>query len=196
MCLSENREMSKHKKEPDEIIRGYALADDPDLKASLELTEREQIFVHEYLENGFDLKKAAFKATNAFGEPSPRPWSDNSHWSSVGNKLLKIPRVQQYIDAHHRKAEIRIGTPITIESVVDVLNKILHKEDAEDRDRIKAAEVMLKHLNGFKSHNEAKAPKSLTVISSMSESEIAKELETALKTLPLKDNNIIEAEEL
>lgn len=188
--------MSKHKQVPEEIIRGYALADDPDLKAALELTPREQIFVDEYLENGFDVKKAAFKAVNSIGEPSPRPWSDFAHWSSVGNKLLKIPRVQQYIDAHHRKAEIRIGQPITIESVVDVLNKILHKEEAEDRDRIKAAEVMLKHLNGFKSHNEAKAPKSLTVISSMSEGEIAKELETALKTIPLKDNNVTEVEEI
>lgn len=188
--------MSKHKQVPEEIIRGYALADDPDLRAALELTPREQIFVDEYLENGFEKKKAAFKATNAFGEQSIRPWSDGSYWTQQANKFLAIPRVQQYIDAHHRKAEIRIGQPITIESVVDVLNKILHKEEAEDRDRIKAAEVMLKHLNGFKSHNEAKAPKSLTVISSMSESEIAKELETALKTLPLSDTNITEVEEL
>lgn len=188
--------MSKHKQVPEEIVRGYVLSDDPDLKAALELTKREQIFVDEYLENGFERKKAAFKATNAFGEQSVRPWSDNSYWTQQGNKFLAIPRIIQYIDAHHRKAEIRIGQSITIESVVDVLNKILHKEEAEDRDRIKAAEVMLKHLNGFKNHNEAKAPKTLTVISSMSEGEITKELETALKTFPLKDNNIIEVEEL
>lgn len=188
--------MSKHRQEPEEIVRGFVLADDPALKSSLELTDRERIFVDEYLANGFDKHKASFKATNAFGEPSKRPWSDRSYWAQQGNKFLAIERVKTYIDTHHQKAEIRVGSPITIESVVDVLNKILHKEDAEDRDRIKAAEVMLKHLNGFKSHNEAKAPKSLTVISSMSESEIAKELETALKTLPLKDNNIIEAEEV
>ena len=188
--------MSKHKQSGDEVIRGFVLKDDKKLRSELELTDRENVFVTEYLSNGFNESHAAFKAVNAFGQPSPHPQTDNFYWKRQGYKFLRVQRVKDYIATHHKKTEIKLNKEITIESVVGVLDKILHTEDAENKDRIKAGEILLKYLNAFKPHNEAKAPKSLTIISNMTAGEIELEMAKMIGTLPTQDDTITEVEEI
>lgn len=188
--------MSKYKQTGEEVIRGFVLKDDKKLRSELELTDRENVFVEEYLSNGFDHAKAAFKAVNAFGEPSPNGADEHYYWQRQGHKFLRIQRVKDYIATHHKKTEIKLNKVITIDSVVGVLDKILHTEDAENKDRIKAGEILLKYLNAFKPHNEAKAPKSLTIISNMTAGEIELEMAKMIGNVPLQDGNIIDVEEI
>lgn len=186
--------MSKYKKTGEEVIRGFVLKDDKKLRSELELTDRENVFVEEYLSNGFDHAKAAFKAVNAFGEPSPNGADEHYYWQRQGHKFLRIQRVKDYIATHHKKTEIKLNKVITIESVVGVLDKILHTEDAENKDRIKAGEILLKYLNAFEKHETAKSPKSLTIISKMSPAEIEAEMAKMISTSSLKDDNITDVE--
>lgn len=187
--------MSKFKQTGDEVIRGFVLKDDKKLRSELELTDRENVFVREYLSNGFNESNAAFEAVNAFGEPSPYPKSDGFYWKRQGHKFLRIQRVKDYIATHHKKVEIKLNKVITIDSVVGVLDKILHTEDAENKDRIKAGEILLKYLNAFEKHETAKSPKQLTIISKMSPAEIEAEMAKMIGNgQPLKDDTITDVE--
>lgn len=179
--------MSKHNRSQEEVIRGYVLKDDPFLQAAYELTEREKVFCDEYLAT-LDERLAAYKAVNLTGQ-SKHPIENRDFWKREATKLFNIPRVKNYIDHHNKQAELKIGKPVTIESVVEVLGEIMYDNTAENKDRIKAGEVLLKHLNGFEKHNNSKAPKQLTIINQMSEEDTKLELEKAMKKIEHLKNN-------
>jgi hypothetical protein len=195
--------MSKHARETEEIVRGFVLKDTPEVASYLELTPREKVFCEEYLSNGYNRAKAAFKAVNTYGEPSPHPLSKSDYWAREGYKLMAIKRVHTYIQAHIKMGEIKLGKPLTVESVTQVIGDILYDGTLEPRDRLKAGEILLKHLGGFTKHNESRAPKQLTVINGMSPKELEDELALVLagakslqelKDLEDQNNNIEDAQ--
>jgi phage terminase small subunit len=190
--------MGKHNQSHEEFIRSWVHRGNPALLAELELTDRERVFCEEYLSNGFNRNKSAFKAVNSSGAISKHPITNGVYWSQQAYKFLQIDRVKNYLKAHTEEMEIKLGNPISIDSVVEVLGDILHNDEATHKDRIKAGEILLKHLNAFSAHNESKASKQLTVINGMTPSQVDDELTQAMKKLsmdkPLKDDNITEVE--
>lgn len=78
------------------------------------------------------------------------------------------------------KNEITGEQIITVAEVIYVLKDILKNDFAEHRDRIKSAELLLKHLDGFKSHNTSKASKSLTIISEKSSEDLLLDLQNMI----------------
>lgn len=149
-----------------------------DVVDSYGITPLQKTFIEEYLTNGMNATKAAMVAIQT---NSPETYEKNinrkGYFSMRGAKMGESPTVKKYIFDHKG---IKAG--VTVKEVIKVLETILHDEDEETKNRIKSAELLLKHLDGFKKHNESKAPKSLTVISNMSEKDIDRELAKLIGT--------------
>ena len=80
---------------------------------------------------------------------------------SQGFDLLKKPEVQQAIEEMEKKAQARAG--ITVEKIVDRINKIAEDPTALPRDRLKADELLGKYLGMFTEKVEMKGEIDTTV---------------------------------
>ena len=164
-----------------------------DVVDSYGITPLQKTFIEEYLTNGMNATKAAMVAIQT---NSPETYEKNinrkGYFSMRGAKMGESPTVKKYIFDHKG---IKAG--VTVKEVIKVLETILHDEEEETKNRIKSAELLLKHLNGFRNHNESKAPKSLTVISNMSEKDIDRELEKLIGSpvTELPEAEVIEEDE-
>nr|DAU29937.1 MAG TPA: Terminase small subunit [Caudoviricetes sp.] len=99
------------------------------------LTERERIFADEYI-----------KTTNATQSAIKAGYAENSA-SVTGSKMLRKPKVRQYIDAVMN--ERSKNTIATADEVLEYLTKVMNGEekdafglDASIADRTKAAELL------------------------------------------------------
>lgn len=88
-------------------------------------------------------------------------------------------KVKQYIALAIKQANQVLkkqdsDSVITVTEVVDHLATMLRNEDGseEGRVRVKSAEILLKHMDGFKRHNESKAPKTAILINNLSDEEL------------------------
>jgi hypothetical protein len=185
--------MSKHYQTSEEFIRYQLLKSQGDLKlaSSLVLTPIERDFINYLLQN-LPRDEAAFRASNSSGRASKHPRSNTKFWQERGYKLSSSQRVKDYLASIHQEYDMaKLLKPITIENVVGVLHKLLHDESLEPKDRIKSGEILLKHLGGFKQHQEARAPKHLTIINNLTPAEIDKELENVSLALNYKKDETI-----
>jgi len=125
-----------------------------------------------YFNNGLNMTDAYIRAFDKTTDPAKRVMMGVS-----AARMFKSQRIQNYLTESMTEANKKIGL-ITIDEVVSELVTILKKEDARDQDKIKAGELLLKHLNAFESHNKAKAPKQLVIqtVEKLSEQQIIEEL--------------------
>jgi len=185
--------MSKYCTTPEEFIRYQLLKSEGDLKlaSSLVLTPIERDFINFLLQN-LPRDEAAFRASNTNGRASKHPRTNIKFWQERGYKLSSSQRVKDYLSSVDQQYDMaKLLKPITIENVVGVLHNLLHDESLEPKDRIKSGEILLKHLGGFKQHQEARAPKQLTIINNLTPAEIDKELENVSLALNYKKDTTI-----
>jgi hypothetical protein len=115
--------------------------------------------------------------------------------SGAASNLMNSTRIQSYLQEQHLKTAIDPETDeayITIPELVKNLADIAKNEENKAGDRIKASEVLLKHLNGFEAHNSSRAPKMLTYISNQSDTDLLNEIHTLSQELlgaPTNFNN-------
>lgn len=105
------------------------------MAAASTLTEKERIFADEYI-----------KTTNATQSAIKAGYAENSA-SVTGSKMLRKPKVRQYIDAVMN--ERSKNTIATADEVLEYLTKVMNGEekdafglDASIADRTKAAELL------------------------------------------------------
>jgi hypothetical protein len=170
-----------------------------------QLTQKQQKMLLSWFQNDCN-QVTAFKS--AFPE-----WCEGrkeSVISGAASNLMNSTRIQSYLQEQHLKTAIDPETDeayITIPELVKNLADIAKNEENKAGDRIKASEVLLKHLNGFEAHNSSRAPKMLTYISNQSDTDLLNEIHTLSQELlgaPTNFNNnenssgedYIEAEEI
>jgi hypothetical protein len=136
------------------------------------LTDKQARFVALYMAEGFTNSTQCYK--EAYQVTNPK----ESTVKPLASKLLHSEKIQACL-ADHLKVANWVGDKeiVTTTEVLEVLKDILHKEDAENKDRIKAGEILLKHLNAFKDHNNSKASKQLNITTNKSTEDLMKELE-------------------
>lgn len=100
------------------------------------LTELEQLFVNEYLQNGYNAKKALLKV---------RPGLKDSSYEVVPYEILRRERVKSYIDKH--RTQVFDSLQIDAKRVLSALSDIAFDETLKPRDRAKSLELLGKWLN-------------------------------------------------
>jgi hypothetical protein len=87
-----------------------------------------------------------------------------------------------------------------IDDVLKVISSILHDENAENKDRLKAGELLLKHHGAFEKHNVQKSSKSIVLnqVTALSDKELEEQLRNRLSTpsQKIRDKNIVDVEEI
>jgi hypothetical protein len=141
-------------------------------------TELQSYFLEEYLSNGMKITDAARQAMLSINQKYAK--ESNAYFSARGAKFLASPTVSAYLAKYLKKAKAA-----SVNEVLDVISSILHDEEAENKDRLKAGELLLKHHNAFDKHQQARANKSLTLnsIGALSDKELEKELQKRLSQL-------------
>ena len=193
--------MGKHNESQEEFLRRTKLMSEGKTKLAmaLALTPIERAYVNALLKTGHKAE-AAYIASNTGGRKSKHPRSNTTYWGQRAFKIASSTRVQEYLANVDQNIEPEdLTTPVSINDVTKVLGELLHNTEIEPRDRIKAGEILLKHLGGFNKHQEARAPKQLTVINNLSPSEIDRELENISLSLSpppkLSDEQIYDLEQ-
>lgn len=153
------------------------------------LTEAQKIFLEVYLSNGMVAYPAIKKTLELTSDIRDK---DDRYYQMRAARMLEGVAVVNYLDDWHKKRR----TKISIDDVLNTVNDIMTNPDEDSKNRLKAAELLMKHLGGFAKNNEQKASKSLTIINNKSEKEIDEELRKVL-TLPKNSTkDIIEVEEI
>ena len=142
-------------------------------------TELQAQFLEEYLSNGMRITEASKNALIAVSGDKYKN-ETSPYFSMRGSRILESPTVSAYLAKYLKKTKAA-----SVSEVLDVISSILHDEDADNKDRLKAGELLLKHHNAFDKHNQARAPKSLTLnnIGALSDKELEKELQKRLSQL-------------
>lgn len=158
------------------------------LKQSHEISEKDQeifkftkaqtVFIETYLSNGMVAYEAAKEAVRL---TSPhiyeKKMDDRRYFSMRASEYMKSTKIEGYL-----AKVINKNTVSSVSQVLAVVDSILHDTTAENKDRLKAAELFLKHYNAFSKHQEARSTKVLNVnnLSSLSDKELERELQSRL----------------
>jgi hypothetical protein len=127
-------------------------------KVTFKLTDLQVDFIEEYLSNGMTPSSAA---KYALSKKNGVTREDDRYYSAKAPRLLNSPRVQAYLLSQTKNsAKFAVSS---VDSIISVVSTILHNESEETKDRLKAAELLLKHYDGFKKHNESKSTKSIVL---------------------------------
>lgn len=145
-------------------------------RRTYKFTLAQEVFLQHYLSNGM---KAGLAAQEAIKATSPKVYEEQlikdekkkTYFNMRGARFKESIAVSGYL------SKVMTGKAgVTVDHIKGVLTTFLDDEGEETKNRIKAAELLLKHLDGFKQHNESKAPKSLTILNSMTKDEIDAEM--------------------
>jgi hypothetical protein len=153
------------------------------LVAKNRLTKKQVDFLKLWFKNGCH-------NTNAYLELDPNV--SKAHAAVYAGYILNSPAVQGYLYELSNRAMIDPQTEeaiITIPQIVQNLADITNSKDEKSADRIKAAEILLKHLNGFEAHNNSRATKVLAIINEKSDDELLSDINTTMKSLGLTITN-------
>jgi hypothetical protein len=143
---------------------------DPSLVLKHKLTIGQQNFLEEWMNNGHD-QLEAYRVTN----PSKLEGRSPITIRTRASQLINSTKIQNYLRDFQYRAAFNPETEepiITVNDVVTELAKIIRSDVSKDSDRIKASEVVLKHLNAFSDHNSSRAPKILNYIQNQSTDEL------------------------
>lgn len=168
---------------------------DDDIITKYKLNERQSDFIAHYLTNGHLISEAYHSVYN------PTVEFDTVHKPTLYSKasrLMATDKVKFAIADQIKRLNSRRGiNVITIEEVLDILGGILQKEDAADKDKIRAGEILLKHLNAFKEHNNSKASKTMNIIAGRTTEELrehVQQLQLTLSEEEILPNNLSPSE--
>lgn len=103
----------------------------------MQLNHRQLLFCQHYLKTGF--AGEAYKL--AYG------MENDDHARANASRLLSNVVIKEYIESFHKQMEEQ--TKITVESVLKGIYEIATKESARDSDKLKAYELLGRHLNIF-----------------------------------------------
>jgi hypothetical protein len=147
------------------------LALDPYLTKKYNLSRKQETFLKLYLQNGMSNVLECYR--EAYNNDNP----NRATVAPMASKILQNQKIQACLSDHLKKANL-LGDKeiVSTQDVVQVLAGILNKEDAADKDRIKAGEILLKHLNAFKEHNNSKASKQLHITSEKSPEQLISDM--------------------
>jgi len=142
------------------------------------LTHPQKLFVEEYLSNGMKSTAAAKYAVEATSPEIKEKNNPDTYFGMRAKAFLTAKSISTYLD----KILLNKKTASTLEEVLQVVSSIMHNEDAEHKDRLKGAELLLKHYGAFEKHQNARSAKSLTLngVSAMSDKELQAELRKRL----------------
>jgi hypothetical protein len=158
------------------------------------LTPLQKLFVEEYLSNGMESTDAARQALSALKPELAN--KDRRYYSYRATNFLESGPVSNYLAKQLNKPK----SLTSIDDILKVVSSIMNEEANEPKDRLKAAELLLKHLGGFEKHNVQKSPKSIVLnqITEMSDKDLDEQLRKKLSTpsQKIKDTKIIDVEEL
>ena len=130
--------------------------------------------------------------------------NEEHHANELTSKELDIPlnngynrriKIKQYIAISIKRANEVIKkkdgvSVITVTEVVEELATMLKRDGGEDgRVRVKAGEILLRHLNGFSKHNESKANKTMININSMSDEDLQERINKLQQNIQTIDLN-------
>lgn len=156
------------------------------LVAKNRLTKKQVEFLKLWFKNGCH-------NTNAYLELDPTTTKGNA--AVYAGYILNSPAVQGYFYELSNRAMIDPETEtaiITIPQIVQNLADITNSTTEKSSDRIKAAEILLKHLNGFEAHNNSRATKVLAIINEKSDDELLSDINTTMKSLGLTITNHVQ----
>jgi cysteinyl-tRNA synthetase len=158
------------------------------------MTPLQKLFIEEYLSNGLQSTDAARQALTALKPELAN--KDRRYYSYRATSFLESTPVSTYLAKNLNKPK----SLTSIDDVLKVVSSIMNEESNEPKDRLKAAELLLKHMGGFARDNAQKAPKSIVLnqITEMSDKELEQQLRDRLASpsQKIKDNNIIDVEEI
>jgi phage terminase small subunit len=113
------------------------------------LNAKQKAFTVEYMKDK-NATQAAIRA--GYSEKTAR---------SIGNELLAKPDIQKAIEDLEKAAQTRAG--ITVEKIVERINKIAEDPNTLPRDRLKADELLGKYLGMFTEKVDVKGSIDTTV---------------------------------
>jgi cysteinyl-tRNA synthetase len=158
------------------------------------MTPLQKLFVEEYLSNGMESTDAARQALSALKPELAN--KDRRYYSYRATNFLESAPVSNYLAKQLNKPK----SLTSIEDILKVVSSIMNEEANEPKDRLKAAELLMKHLGSFEKHNTQRAPKSIVLnqITEMSDKELEQQLRERLSSPSQKiiDKNIVDAEEI
>ena len=118
------------------------------------LTQLQQAFVNEYLNNGYNARKALMTV---------RPDYKDTSYDVVPYQILKIEHVKNYIDKH--REEVFESLHIDAKRVLSALSDIAFDEKLKPRDKTKALELLGKWLNLYdKDTNRGTEPQQIRIL--------------------------------
>ncbi len=100
------------------------------------MNQKQALFVSEYLKTG----NATQAYMTAYGQ------MDEAAAAANASRLIRNDKVQKAIHEHQKKMQTQTG--ITVEQVVKRIAKLADKA-ARDGDRLKALDMLMKHLGGY-----------------------------------------------
>lgn len=164
------------------------------------LSQKQQTFLEEWFNNGHDQLAAYRRVTPQETQDRITPSTQRTHASQIINSV----KIQNYLADFSLKSSINPDTEepiITVREVIQSLADIIQSDTAKDSDKIKASEVVLKHLNAFSDHNSSKSPKILTYINNQSTDDLINEINLLQDELIrdgklLQKNNYADYEEI
>jgi hypothetical protein len=158
------------------------------------MTPLQKLFVEEYLSNGMESTDAARQALSALKPELAN--KDRRYYSYRATNFLESAPVSNYLAKQLNKPK----SLTSIDDILKVVSSIMNEEANEPKDRLKAAELLLKHMGGFARDNAQKAPKSIVLnqITEMSDKELEQQLRDRLASpsQKIKDSKIIDVEEI
>ena len=160
-----------------------------DIHKKHRLTDKQAHFLTLYIRDGFKNVSKNYKI--AYGHPLT-PSTTNDRNSS---KLLNTQKMQTVLaEIIHRKSGGDKDARLTVDTILSTVETILKDETNKALDRIKAAEILLKHQNAFKQHNESKSSKILNIAMGRSKEELVEDIKNLQRLIHQTDRaeNLLE----
>jgi predicted Zn-ribbon and HTH transcriptional regulator len=164
---------------------------DASLILKYKLSKPQQDFLEEWFNNGHD-QLEAFKKSH----PDKIEGRADSTIKVRAYQLMNATKIQNYLKDFTMKSAMNPDTNspiITVNEVITNLATIIKSETAKDSDKIKASEVVLKHLNAFSDHNSSRAPKILNYIQGQSTDDLIDEIHLLQEEL-IREGKMLKSE--
>jgi hypothetical protein len=162
---------------------------DASLVLKNQLTKNQKAFLEEWFNNGHNQMEAYIAVT-----PKEKlEGRSKTTYRTMAHQLMSSTKIQNYLRDFSMKSAMQPGTDnpiITVTEVIQSLADIIKGADSKDSDKIKASELVLKHLNAFNDHNSSRSTKILTYINNQSTDDLINEINLLQEEL-IKDGKLL-----